>query len=795
MKHSEADAVDWLPRGPVRVGITAGASTPNNKIGDVVARILATRGCRLRVIAGTPVRASRPARTRTSFRHATSPSATRCRSISIPRSTPGRSTSPSRSSACATAGRVAPLGAASLLYQNSEEHWPDDIGERPVVACFRASSSSNLATDGATIGEVFGEQLPQLERQRRPLLLTLTIGGNDLLSAFGNRPRGDLLDEDRRRHRRGVRFSRRHAARPVSERSTIVLDDGLRSVRRHREHSGRVRRRGRAAARHARPIERPHSRARRRDAERSARRRARALPRATAFRRPRPTAGTGSGRSIEPNARGASELRHLWLDALDARATRLERVCRTSLHRVTRSRATRPLVVQATLVSATGSTSKKSARRCSSARAAAARRRDDRRMRRRAGDRGRRRADRAGRPADARHLARRRRGVGDRTDLRRKRRGADRARRAARRRAIRSCRRTPRFATRSLDDRAAWSSRRRSTGRARRSSSTRTATRTGRSATPRSTTPRRRSRVDVLRTGSRVESIATPSGDASCLLRSPRAADDAGDRRRRADRDVAHALRARARHAHDRRRRARAIRDARSLSRRRRDSRRHAVGDRRGDHAGATRSPCSRRARLQVRAAGAATVCCARRSAISACSAARSAARQCASCCARKVSPTTSWREFTRRSGSISAARARPRLRCRFLPRSWRFAAGSVRDGVSRRRPRALSPSTQPRSARRRQSRSAEGANPLCGDRIRIQLRVDGRHDRRGALHGGRLRALHRVGVAADRARARNATQAATELDARWITGRSAAIRRRAASSARRFRSRRCVAP
>ncbi|HWH51718.1 MAG TPA: 4-hydroxy-3-methylbut-2-enyl diphosphate reductase, partial [Gemmatimonadaceae bacterium] len=42
--HSEADAVDWLPRGSVRVGVTAGASTPNNKIGEVVARILATRG-------------------------------------------------------------------------------------------------------------------------------------------------------------------------------------------------------------------------------------------------------------------------------------------------------------------------------------------------------------------------------------------------------------------------------------------------------------------------------------------------------------------------------------------------------------------------------------------------------------------------------------------------------------------------------------------------------------------------------------------------------------------------------
>jgi 4-hydroxy-3-methylbut-2-enyl diphosphate reductase IspH len=31
----------------VRIGLTAGASTPNNKIGDVVTRILATRGLRV----------------------------------------------------------------------------------------------------------------------------------------------------------------------------------------------------------------------------------------------------------------------------------------------------------------------------------------------------------------------------------------------------------------------------------------------------------------------------------------------------------------------------------------------------------------------------------------------------------------------------------------------------------------------------------------------------------------------------------------------------------------------------
>lgn len=42
---SEAETRDWLPdEGPVRIGVTAGASTPNNKIGDAVARIFATRG-------------------------------------------------------------------------------------------------------------------------------------------------------------------------------------------------------------------------------------------------------------------------------------------------------------------------------------------------------------------------------------------------------------------------------------------------------------------------------------------------------------------------------------------------------------------------------------------------------------------------------------------------------------------------------------------------------------------------------------------------------------------------------
>ncbi|HSH45321.1 MAG TPA: 4-hydroxy-3-methylbut-2-enyl diphosphate reductase [Longimicrobiales bacterium] len=40
----ETEDHDWLPDGPLTVGFTAGASTPNNKIGQTLERILATRG-------------------------------------------------------------------------------------------------------------------------------------------------------------------------------------------------------------------------------------------------------------------------------------------------------------------------------------------------------------------------------------------------------------------------------------------------------------------------------------------------------------------------------------------------------------------------------------------------------------------------------------------------------------------------------------------------------------------------------------------------------------------------------
>ena len=41
---SELVEKDWLPAGPFTLGITAGASTPNNKIGEAVLRLLRIRG-------------------------------------------------------------------------------------------------------------------------------------------------------------------------------------------------------------------------------------------------------------------------------------------------------------------------------------------------------------------------------------------------------------------------------------------------------------------------------------------------------------------------------------------------------------------------------------------------------------------------------------------------------------------------------------------------------------------------------------------------------------------------------
>jgi lysophospholipase L1-like esterase len=114
----------------------------------------------------------------------------------------------------AEAGAVAPLGAASLLHRNDDARWPDEQGA-DLVSYFPDITFQNLAADGATIGDVFGEQMPQVEESEERTLITITAGGNDLLSAFANRPRRSLLES---------------IARDVAEAYEFLLD----SVRRTR---------------------------------------------------------------------------------------------------------------------------------------------------------------------------------------------------------------------------------------------------------------------------------------------------------------------------------------------------------------------------------------------------------------------------------------------------------------------------------------------------------------------------------------------------------------------------------
>jgi 4-hydroxy-3-methylbut-2-en-1-yl diphosphate reductase len=51
----ESRTDNWLPAGPIAVGITAGASTPDSVVGVVLERMLATRGCTAAdLVAPTP---------------------------------------------------------------------------------------------------------------------------------------------------------------------------------------------------------------------------------------------------------------------------------------------------------------------------------------------------------------------------------------------------------------------------------------------------------------------------------------------------------------------------------------------------------------------------------------------------------------------------------------------------------------------------------------------------------------------------------------------------------------------
>lgn len=215
----------------------------------------------------------------------------------------------------ARAGTVAPLGAASLLHRNVDDHYPEFSG-RDLQARYPDIGFLNVAEDGATIGDVFGSQVPQIAESDEPTLLTLTIGGNDLLSAFSNRPVASLLRLIVRDVADGYELlvaSLRRARPNASIILTTVYDpsDDTRKIPGVFDDAGKL------------PIESLH------DLNDRIRGIASGTPGAVIADAYRHFLGHGVTASaaerwywkrswIEPNAAGASEIRRLWLDALDS---------------------------------------------------------------------------------------------------------------------------------------------------------------------------------------------------------------------------------------------------------------------------------------------------------------------------------------------------------------------------------------------------------------------------------------------------------------------------------------------
>jgi lysophospholipase L1-like esterase len=77
-------------------------------------------------------------------------------------------------------------GGASLLFVNRDDDFPEWRG-RDLRTRNPDTTFSLLATDGATTRTLLDAQLPRLARlPLQPSLVTVTIGGNDLLGAYGD---------------------------------------------------------------------------------------------------------------------------------------------------------------------------------------------------------------------------------------------------------------------------------------------------------------------------------------------------------------------------------------------------------------------------------------------------------------------------------------------------------------------------------------------------------------------------------------------------------------------------------
>ena len=107
-------------------------------------------------------------------------------------------------------------GGASLLFRNRDEDFPDWVG-RDLVSLGPGARFDLLATDGATTRTLADVQLPELAAlHAHPDLVTLTVGGNDLLSAYGDTPTA----------RRVIAHVRTEVARALDQLSRLLAPGG-----------------------------------------------------------------------------------------------------------------------------------------------------------------------------------------------------------------------------------------------------------------------------------------------------------------------------------------------------------------------------------------------------------------------------------------------------------------------------------------------------------------------------------------------------------------------------------------
>ena len=106
-------------------------------------------------------------------------------------------------------------GGASLLARNLDEDFPEWRG-RDLRTRLPGLTWSVLATDGATSRSVLDAQLPRLQRLPvAPSVVTLTVGGNDVLASYGD-TRGALL---------AVREVRARVERALSALATLAAPE------------------------------------------------------------------------------------------------------------------------------------------------------------------------------------------------------------------------------------------------------------------------------------------------------------------------------------------------------------------------------------------------------------------------------------------------------------------------------------------------------------------------------------------------------------------------------------------